>query len=114
MPEDEKDMLKLCIEATNVNKKFIDLSTTGTEEIGYNEASEHFKDVIPGKAFRYRRWILENKIHIACRSEVDAYIPVKEGEGERKAFTKVCALYEYDAGGDWTSNYETNRGAMIS
>ena len=107
-------MLKLCLESTNVNRKFIDITTKSTEEAGWNENSEYFKEVPEGKVYKYRRWTLENKIHIACRSEIDAYAKVPEGEGEKKVFVKVCALNEYDPAADWSQNYETNRGALIS
>jgi len=103
-------MLKVCIEATNVNRKFIDITTTGTEEKEYNPDSEYYKEVPESKVYRYRKWTLENKIHVVVRSEIDAY--VKEGETEK--FTKIAALNEFDSTLDWKTNYETNRGALIS
>ncbi len=103
-------MLKICIESTNVNRKFIDITTSGTEVKTFNEDNEYFKEAPDTKVYRYRRWTLEGKIHVVCRSEIDSY--VKEGEADK--FTKIAALNEYESTLDWKTNYETNRGALIS
>lgn len=114
MPEEEKDMLKLCLESTNVNKKFIEVTAKANESNSWGQDTEYFKDVPEGKVYRYRKFTLENKIHVNCRSEVDAFSKVGDGDTARNVFVKVCALNEYDPVLDWGQNYETNRGALIS
>ena len=101
-------MLKACIEATNTTRKFIEVTTKAGETKDFTtvkgaEAPER-------KAYRYRKWNLDNKVNIVVRSEVDAYI--KEGEGT--SFVKVAALNEYQPQQDWKQNYELNKGAVIS
>lgn len=103
-------MLRLCIESTNVNKKFIELSTKGTEVKSFTTENTESFEVPEKKVYRYRKWTLDNKINVVVRSEVDAYVK----EGENSAFVKVCALNECQPQLDWKSNHELNRGALIS
>lgn len=103
-------MLRLCVESTNVNKKFIELSTKGTEVKCFNVEGAKPIEVPEKKVYRYRKWTLDNKIHVVVRSEVDAYIK----EGESNNFVKVCALNECQPQMDWKQNHELNRGALIS
>jgi len=110
LPEDEKDLLKLCIESTNVNKKFVELSTKGTETKDFSSGNASQSEVPDRKAYRYRRWTLDNKINIVVRSEIDAFVK----EGNETQFVKVCALNECQSQSDWKQHYETNRGALIS
>lgn len=114
LPEDEKDMFKICIEATNVNRKFIDIVTSQTEGTAFDENSPYFKDVPEDKVYRYRKWTLDNKIHVVCRSEVDSYVTQGEGENAKKILTKICALNEFESVLDWRNNFESNNGAVIS
>jgi len=55
-PEDEKDMLKVCLEATNSNKKFVELTTNDKQTVSYSENDKNFGEVPEGKVYRYRRW----------------------------------------------------------
>jgi len=108
LPEDEKELLKACIESTNTNRKFIEITTKPDQSKDFTtikgaEAPER-------KAYRYRKFNLDNKVNLVVRSEIDAY--VKEGEGT--SFVKVCALNEYQPQQDWKQNYELNKGAVIS
>jgi translation initiation factor 3 subunit D len=111
LPEDEKEMLRLCIESTNVNKKFIELTTKGTEVKDFSAGkAADLAEVPERKVYRYRKWILDNKINVVVRSEADAYIT----EGDNTPFIKVCALNECMSQNDWKQNVELNRGALIS
>jgi len=110
LPEDEKEMLKCCIESTNINRKFLELTTKGTplKEFTANEAK--LVEVPERKVYRYRKWNLDNKVSVVVRSEVDAFVK----DGETDVFTKVCSLNEFNSQLDWTKNIELNRGALIS
>lgn len=110
LPEDEKVMLRLCIESTNINKKFVELSTKGTEVKSFTAEGAQPLEVPDKKVYRYRKWTLDNKIHVVVRSEVDAYVK----EGENNNFVKVVALNECQPQLDWKQNHELNRGALIS
>lgn len=110
LPEDEKDMLKLCIESTNVNKKFIELTTKNTEIKDFTAEKSVSIEVPEKKVYRYRKWTLDNKINIVVRSEVDAYAK----EGENTPFVKICALNECNSQQDWKQNHELSKGALIS
>jgi translation initiation factor 3 subunit D len=114
LPEDEKEMLKICIEATNINRKFINITTQKTDEKVFEEKSPYFKDVPEDKVYRYRKWTLDSKIHVVCRSEIDSFVQQGEGENAKTVFTKICALNELDSTLDWKTNFETNNGAVIS
>lgn len=107
-------MFKICIEATNVNRKFINIVTQNTEELTFDEANSYYKDVPENKVYRYRKWTLDNKIHVVCRSEVDSFVRQGEGENSKVVFTKVCALNEFDSTYDWAKNFEINNGMVIS
>eukprot|EP00331_Platyophrya_macrostoma_P022946 CAMPEP_0176441932 /NCGR_PEP_ID=MMETSP0127-20121128/21510_1 /TAXON_ID=938130 /ORGANISM="Platyophrya macrostoma, Strain WH" /LENGTH=466 /DNA_ID=CAMNT_0017826841 /DNA_START=178 /DNA_END=1578 /DNA_ORIENTATION=- len=110
LPEEEKDMIKLCVEATNVNKNFITTAATGPQK-SFGEDNPHFKSN-EKKVFRYRRWELD-RIEVVVRSEVDAYLPPKD-ENQDLKYVKLCALNEYELGTDWRGKLENNRGALIS
>jgi hypothetical protein len=57
LPEDEKDMYKLCVESTNVNKYFkAQVVTEDEENLGEEEGD------LPG-AFKYRKWYF---FHFRC------------------------------------------------
>jgi translation initiation factor 3 subunit D len=107
-------MFKICIEATNVNRKFIDIVTQPNQSTAFDEQSPYFKDVPEDKVYRYRKWTLDNRIHVVCRSEIDSYVTQGEGENAKKIFTKICALNEFDSALDWRTNFENNNGAVIS
>jgi len=109
LPEDEKDLLKACVESTNANRKFIEIVTKGTETRDFTQGAEGV-EVPDNKVYKYREWTLDNKVHVVVRSEIDAYVK----EGENNNFVKVCALNEFQSQQEWKNNYELNRGAMIS
>jgi translation initiation factor 3 subunit D len=110
LPEDEKEMLKLCIESTNVNKKFIEISTKGTEVKEFGDGKYPSIEVPDRKVYRYRKWTLDNRLHVVVRSEIDAYAK----EGDNITFVKVCALNECQPQLSWKENYELKEGALIS
>jgi translation initiation factor 3 subunit D len=110
LPEDEKDMLRLCIESTNVNKKFIEISTKGTETKEFGNIENTSIEVPDKKLYRYRKWTLDGRLNVVVRSEIDAYAK----DGDNTSYVKVCALNECQAQLDWKQNYELNRGALIS
>ena len=103
-------MIKACVESTNANRKFIEITTKGTETKEFAAENESI-EVPDKKVYRYREWTLDNRIKVVVRSEIDAYVK----EGENTNFVKVCAFNEFQSQqGGWKANYELNRGAMIS
>lgn len=113
LPEDEKDMLKICVESTKANKKFVQLTSKENDFHTVGEDSEYAKEA-DNKGYRYRKWTIDNKTHILCRSEIDAAVKTGQGENAKISFAKVCALSEYESELDWRSNLDTNRGALIA
>jgi translation initiation factor 3 subunit D len=107
-------MFKICIDATNVNRKFIDIVTQKNQQATFDEKSPFFKDVPEDKVYRYRKWTLDNRIHVVCRSEIDSYVTQGEGENAKKIYTKICALNEFESTLDWRTNFDSNNGAVIS
>lgn len=102
-------MLKACIESTNINRKFFEITTKGSELKNISTIKDKV-EVPDRKAYKYRKFTLDNKVNIVVRSEIDAWVK----EGENAAFVKVCALNEYQPQQDWKQNYELNKGAVIS
>ena len=98
------------MESTNVNKKFIELSTKGTETKDFALGDASQAEVPAKKVYRYRRWTLDNRINVVVRSEIDAFV----NEGNETQFVKICALNECHSQSDWKQHYETTRGALIS
>lgn len=113
LPEDEKDMLKICVESTRANKKFVQLTSRENDFHIIGDDSEYIKEA-ENKALRYRKWTIDNKTHVICRSEIEACVRSGEGENAKYSFAKVCALSEYEAELDWRTNVETNRGAVLA
>jgi len=108
LPEDEKELLKACLESTHINKKFIELTTKGTEAKEFQTGPS--VEVPDKKVYRYRKWTLDGKLHVVVRSEADAYVK----EGEATPYVKVCALNEHQSQQDWKQALELSRGALIS
>mgnify|MGYP000997304722 CR=1 FL=1 len=100
-------MIKLCVEATNINKNFITFASSGPQR-DYGKDHPLYKEG-EKRVFRYRRWEVD-RVEVVVRSEVDSYLPPKE-DAEPK-FVKLCALNESEIS-DWKTKLEGSRGALI-
>lgn len=106
LPEEEKEMYKLCLESSNVNKFFKQQSCSG-EEIYLDEEIESSE--LNG-AFKYRKWnIDDDNIGVFLRSEIDGYTTV-DGENVE---CMVKALNEYDLGNEWRKKFQNNNKGHI-
>jgi len=115
LPEEEKDLIRLCVEATNSNKNFIYQVAKG-EEKNWTNLKYDDEDLPEKKLYKYRKWVLEGKFNIVVRSEIDSYTKKVDPETEVESiqYLKVVALNEFDLSADWRSKLETTRGALIS
>lgn len=102
-------MIKLCLEATNLNKNFHAQVCSGPEKkLGDdNKALKGDRKV----GFIYKKFILEGKSEVVIRVEVDSYI--KDSNGKEN-LCMVKALNEYDLSTDWRKKLETHRGALVT
>ena len=107
-------MIKLCIEATNINYNFVNQTSKGAEKVYGNEKYD-VDDLPEKKLYKYKRFILENKFHVVCRTEIDSYIKKTDADDVTTIqFLKINALNEYDLNNDWRVRLDTNRGALSS
>lgn len=105
-------------EATNINACFLAMCLEESEsESQYGEEKEvpvsGGQGVYPPKAYRYRRWRLDDSINVAVRSEVDCLV---DQRGEEVP-ALVRAVNEFDpkkTGVDWRKKIETQRGAVLA
>ncbi|EKX53599.1 translation initiation factor 3, subunit D [Guillardia theta CCMP2712] len=68
----------------------------------------------PGKAFRYRKFELDDDMTLVVRCEVDAVMQTKDGSN---ALLTVKALNEFDpktSGIDWRQKLESQRAAVLA
>jgi translation initiation factor 3 subunit D len=114
LPEEEKDLIRLCIEATYINKNFNAQVAKGEEKTVKSDKIE--LDELPEeKLYKYRKYTLDGKYNVIVRAEVDSYARIQEYEGgERIQNLKLFALNEFDLGQDWRAKLDTNRGALES
>jgi len=114
LPEEEKDLVRLCVEATNINKNFVNQTTKGEEKTWASEKYD-IEDLPERKLYKYRKWVLDGKFNVVTRSEIDSFTKTVNSEGvEGTQYLKVCSLNECDLNNDWRAKLETNRGALTS
>jgi translation initiation factor 3 subunit D len=113
LPEEEKELIRLCIESTYINKNFTNQVSKGEEKTWSSDKIE--LDELPDKKlYKYRKFTLDNKFNIIVRSEIDTYIKTEVDGNEKLQYVKVFALNEYDYSTDWRVKLDTNRGALES
>lgn len=102
-------MLKLCTEATNINKNFQAQIQTGQEKFfgEENKAIKSDRKV----AYHYKRFTLDGKLEVVLRVEIDAY--TKDANGKEN-YCVTRALNEFDFGTDWRKKLESNKGALVT
>ncbi|XP_031126055.1 eukaryotic translation initiation factor 3 subunit D-like [Ipomoea triloba] len=64
-------------------------------------------------AYRYRRWKLDDDVHLVARCEVHSVVEVNN----QRSFLTLNALNEFDSkysGIDWRQKLETQRGAVLA
>uniref|UniRef100_A0A061QVG9 Eukaryotic translation initiation factor 3 subunit D n=1 Tax=Tetraselmis sp. GSL018 TaxID=582737 RepID=A0A061QVG9_9CHLO len=121
IPEDKDSMnsvQQLSKEATAISESFSQQVLDSQQEMHSLGEASPFPDAPegegprPSKAYRYRRWKLNDGCHIVVRCELDAVLDVK---GEAQVCT-VRALNEFDpkVSMDWRKKLETQRGAVLA
>jgi translation initiation factor 3 subunit D len=105
LPDEEKDMHKLCVESTNVNKYF-QHQVCHKDDQAYGEESDH-----PG-AYKYRKWNIDNgEVSVFLRSTIDALVETSEGELEE---CMVKTLNEHDLNAsNWRKKFKDNQKGHI-
>ena len=79
MPEEEKDLMKLCTEATNIQKSFV-RNTACKPPLRFEKKGP--KGVFVG--YKYRRMTIDDPkgpVDVVVRSQIDSYTEVK---GQKK------------------------------
>jgi len=114
LPEEEKDLIRWCFEATFINKNFANQVTKGEEKVWKSDKVD-LEDLIEKKLYKYRKWTLDGKYGVVVRSEIDSFTKVtNEAGNEVTQFLKICAMNEPDLGTDWRTKLETSRGSLES
>ncbi|KAL5715467.1 Eukaryotic translation initiation factor 3 subunit D [Ranunculus cassubicifolius] len=119
LPEAKEDInsaYSLSVEAACINQNFSQqVLVRDGEKVDFEDpnpfASEGEK--VASAAYRYRRWKLDDEMHLVARCEVQSVIDVN---GE-KSFMTLNALNEFDpkySGTDWRKKLETQRGAVLA
>lgn len=126
LPEDERDLNKLCVEATTVTKKFQAQSRLedGSEEnhwdIGEEAANEVEGTEEENVAFKYVCVNIDDKMDIKVRVQLDAFETVKKVNPdtdevyEEEVPVIVRALNEYDHASLWKTKLATQKGSVTA
>ncbi|KAE8686415.1 Eukaryotic translation initiation factor 3 subunit D [Hibiscus syriacus] len=119
LPEAKDDInsaYSLSVEAAYVNQNFSQhVLLSDGNKVSFDEPNPFSNegDEVASVAYRYRRWKLDNDIHLVARCEVQSVVEVNN----QKSFLILNALNEFDSkysGVDWRQKLETQRGAVLA
>ncbi|KAL4499342.1 hypothetical protein ABPG72_006928 [Tetrahymena utriculariae] len=121
LPEEEKDLNKLCVEATTITKKFQAYTCKEDNgeiwDISEGEANQIDEQNI---AFKYVNVNIDDKINIKVRVQIDGYDIVNKVDPEsaepyqEKVPILVRALNEFDSASQWKTKLLTQKGSVTS
>ncbi|MBA0598988.1 hypothetical protein Gorai_005229, partial [Gossypium raimondii] len=119
LPEAKDDInsaYSLSVEAAYINQNFSQqVLVRDGNKVSFDEPNPFANegDEVASVAYRYRRWKLDNGMHLVARCEVQSVVDVNN----QKSFLTLNALNEFDpkySGVDWRQKLETQRGAVLA
>ncbi|GMI93434.1 hypothetical protein like AT4G20980 [Hibiscus trionum] len=119
LPESKDDInsaYSLSVEASYINQNFSQqVLVRDGDKVSFDEPNPFANegDEVASVAYKYRRWKLDNDMHLVARCEVQSVVDVNN----QKSFLTVNALNEFDpkySGVDWRQKLETQRGAVLA
>ncbi|EGR29172.1 hypothetical protein IMG5_161490 [Ichthyophthirius multifiliis] len=122
LPEEERELNKLCIEATTVTRQFQYQTTQGETELWeISEGKENQVENMENEnvAFKYINCNIDDKIDIKVRVQIDAFDYVKEYDpenndvvSEQKVPILIRTINEYDHSNQWKNKLLTQKGTV--
>ncbi|OMO65217.1 Eukaryotic translation initiation factor 3, subunit 7 [Corchorus olitorius] len=119
LPEAKDDInsaYSLSVEAAYINQNFSQqVLVRDGNKVTFDEPNPFANegDEVASVAYRYRRWKLDDNMHLVARCEVQSVVEVNK----QKSFVTLNALNEFDpkySGVDWRQKLETQRGAVLA
>ncbi len=98
-------MQKLCFEATNVNRNFIQ-QVANKDSVNLGEQEDSSNSTQP--CYVYKKYTLEKKFNVVVRSEIEAY----QGDADAESYLLLKTFNEYDLNNGWRKAVENNKGAL--
>ena len=119
LPEAKDDInsaYSLSVEAAYINQNFSQqvLFRDGNK-VAFDEPNPFANEgeEVASVAYKYRRWKLDDDMHLVARCEVQSVVEVNK----QRSFLTLNALNEFDpkySGVDWRQKLETQRGAVLA
>ncbi|KAG6778756.1 eukaryotic translation initiation factor 3 subunit D-like [Populus alba x Populus x berolinensis] len=119
LPEAKDDInsaYSLSVEAAYINQNFSQqvLFRDGNK-VAFDEPNPFANEgeEVASVAYKYRRWKLDDNMHLVARCEVQSVVEVNK----QRSFLTLNALNEFDpkySGVDWRQKLETQRGAVLA
>lgn len=119
LPEAKDDInsaYSLSVEAAYINQNFSQqvLFRDGNK-VAFDEPNPFANEgeEVASVAYKYRRWKLDDEMHLVARCEVQSVVEVNK----QRSFLTLNALNEFDpkySGVDWRQKLETQRGAVLA
>ncbi|XP_047310126.1 eukaryotic translation initiation factor 3 subunit D-like [Impatiens glandulifera] len=120
LPESKDDInsaYSLSVEAAYINQNFSQqvLLRDGNNKVSFEEPNPFATEgeEVASVGYRYRRWKLDNDMHLVARCEVQSVAEINN----QRSFYTLNALNEFDpkfSGVDWRQKLETQRGAVLA
>ncbi|XP_021902105.1 eukaryotic translation initiation factor 3 subunit D-like [Carica papaya] len=119
LPEAKDDInsaYSLSVEAAYVNQNFSQqVLVRDGNKVSFDEPNPFANEgeEVASVAYRYRRWKLDDDMHLIARCEVQSVVDVNK----QRSFLTLNALNEFDpkySGVDWRQKLETQRGAVLA
>ncbi|XP_065877398.1 eukaryotic translation initiation factor 3 subunit D [Euphorbia lathyris] len=119
LPEAKDDMnsaYSLSVEAAYINQNFSQqVLVRDGNKVTFDEPNPFANEgeEVASVAYRYRRWKLDDNMHLVARCEVQSVVEVNK----QRSFLTQNALNEFDpkySGVDWRQKLETQRGAVLA
>ncbi|PKI79485.1 hypothetical protein CRG98_000116 [Punica granatum] len=119
LPEAKEDInsaYSLSVEAAYINQNFSQqVLIRDGDKVTFDEPNPFANEgeEVASVAYRYRRWKLDDDMHLVARCEVQSVNEVNK----QRSFLTLNALNEFDSkysGVDWRQKLETQRGAVLA
>ena len=119
LPEAKEDInsaYSLSVEAAYINQNFSQqVLIRDGNKVTFEEPNPFANEgeEVASVAYRYRRWKLDDDMHLVARCEVQSVVEVNK----QRSFLTLNALNEFDpkySGVDWRQKLETQRGAVLA
>ncbi|XP_031247935.1 eukaryotic translation initiation factor 3 subunit D-like [Pistacia vera] len=119
LPEAKDDInsaYSLGVEAAYINQNFSQqVLVRDGNKLTFDEPNPFANEgeEVASVAYRYRRWKLDDDMHLVARCEVQSVVDVNN----QRSFLTLNALNEFDSkysGVDWRQKLETQRGAVLA